>query len=302
MLSVTKFEYFMFAYEADQRWVFEQALNLTPEQKQEIAAFLINNSLPENKYYLYDFLFDNCTTRIRDLLEEKCSGQLVLPDKPLDKHPTFRNLLYPYLRTMPWSKLGIDLLLGSRTDRVATPREYLFLPEFLSEAIGGAVLNGQPAVAESRYLFRPVAQPPQRASFFTPAALFLVLLIIAGIATWAKLPLKGFDAAWFLLLGLFGLFLTFMWAGTDHYVTKANFNLLWAFPTHAVVAVAILRKRRPLWVRWYFAATLLACILLCILWPLLPQHLNSSLIFVTLLTGLRAFAAIRELKIMRQGL
>jgi hypothetical protein len=293
MLNVTKFENFLFAYEVEQRWVFEQALNLTPEQRQDIFAFLVNNSRHENKYYLYDFLFDNCTTRIRDLLETGCRGQLVLPDKPLDGRPTFRDLLYPHLRTMPWSKLGIDILLGSRTDRIAAPREYLFLPDFLSEAIAHAELNGQPAAAESRYLFRPDEQPQHSAPVFTPVVLFFALLIIVAAATFAKLPLKGFDAAWFLLLGLFGLFLVFMWTGTDHYVTKANFNLLWAFPAHAAAAVALLRKRRPRWIRWYFAATLLECLLLCIFWTLLPQHLNSSLIFVVLLTGLRAYAELR---------
>jgi hypothetical protein len=293
MLHVTKFENFLFAYEAEQRWVFEQTLNLTPAQQQEIFAFLINNSLPENKYYLYDFLFDNCTTRIRDLLETVCGGQWIWPDKPLDGRPAFRDLLHPYLHTMTWSKLGIDILLGSRTDRVATPREYLFLPDFLSEAAGNAVLHGQPAVAESRYLFRPGEQPPHSTPVFTPAILFLALLIIIAAATFAKLPLKGFDAAWFLLLGVFGLFLVFMWAGTDHYVTKSNFNLLWAFPAHVAAGIALFRKCRPRWIRWYFAATLLECVLLCIFWALLPQQLNSSLLFVTLLTGLRAMGELR---------
>ncbi|MDR3351234.1 MAG: DUF4105 domain-containing protein [Prevotellaceae bacterium] len=293
MLHVTKFANFLFAYEAEQRWVFEQELNFTPEQRQDVFAFLINNSLPENKYYLYDFLFDNCTTRIRDLLETACGEQLALPDKPLAPPPTFRALLHPYLHTAPWSQLGIDILLGSRTDRPASPREYLFLPDFLSEAVGSAQLNGQPAVAESRYLFRPDGQPPHNAPCCTPTVLFFALLVIVGIATLARLPMKGFDAAWFLLLGLFGLFLLFMWAGTEHYVTKANFNLLWAFPAHAAVAIALLRKRRPRWVKWYFAVTFPACILLCIFWTLVPQYLNSSLIFVTLLTGLRAFAELR---------
>ena len=291
MLNVTRFDHFLFAYEAEQRWVFEQQFNLTPEQKEQLFAFLVNNSLPENKYYLYDFLFDNCTTRIRDLLETEC--QITLPDKPLNHRPTFRALLYPHLTAMPWSKLGIDLLLGSRTDRVATPREYLFLPEFLMKALDNATVNGKPAVAGSHYLLPPDKQASYGAPFFTPAVLFIALLIAAGVATLLKLPLRGFDAAWFLLLGLFGLFLVFMWAGTDHYVTKANFNLLWAFPGHAVAAVALLRKRRPRWVRWYFAATLLLCALLCIFWTLLPQHLNSVLFFVVLLTGFRAFVELR---------
>jgi hypothetical protein len=289
MLHVTRFDYFLFAYEAEQRWVFEQVFDFTPEQQQRVFAFLANNSLPENKYYLYDFLFDNCTTRIRDLLETECRGELVFPAQPLDPPPAFRALLEPSLRTMPWSKLGIDILLGSRTDRTATPREYQFLPAFFSEAVGGAVLNGQPAVAESGYLFRPVLPPLHKTPWFTPATLFIALLLAVGIATWAKLPLRGFDAAWFMLLGVFGLFLVFMWAGTDHYVTKANFNLLWAFPAHVLAGAALCRKRRPRWVRVYFAATLVGCVLLCVCWALLPQHLNGSLFFVVLLTGLRSF-------------
>src|SRR5690606_22569898 len=69
-LSVSYFEDFVYNYKIEGRWVKEQVLNLSQDEKNQLFNFLNINAQPENKEYLYDFFFDNCSTKIRDVLEE----------------------------------------------------------------------------------------------------------------------------------------------------------------------------------------------------------------------------------------
>ena len=68
-LSVTSFQQFKRSYDATGRGISEQKLSLTPLQTAELYSFLIDNYKPSNRYYLYDFLQDNCATRIRDIFD-----------------------------------------------------------------------------------------------------------------------------------------------------------------------------------------------------------------------------------------
>ena len=130
-LSVEEFPSFMYGYELEGRGITEQILHFTCQQKEKVMELLRQNTLPQNRYYKYDFLFDNCTTRLRDLIASADSSVHFPP--VLQQPRTFRNLIHFYLdeNHKPWSKLGIDILLGARTDAVMTPWEVMFLPDFL---------------------------------------------------------------------------------------------------------------------------------------------------------------------------
>ncbi len=288
-LSVVNFGLFMFEYETSERWVVEQEFQLTHEEKEKVFAFLLHNRLPENCYYLYDFLFDNCTTRIRDLLENLFAEQLVFPNVPLEPAPSFRTMLHAYLTEMPWSELGIDIV-----DGLVAPRQYMFLPDYLLAATDGANIHGTALATPEAYLYVPET-PPARKAFFTPMVVFALLFIAVLIAYFAKLPLKWFDFSWFLILGGLGLLLVFMWVGTDHWVTKENFNLLWALPLHAFAVFFLFKKQRPQWLLWYFAVNTLLCVALLLCWQLLPQQLNNALIFVVALSGFRSYTLAKPL-------
>jgi hypothetical protein len=73
-----------------------------------------------------------------------------------------------------------------------------------------------------------------------------------------------------------------MWLGTDHSMCKNNFNLLWAFPPHFIMAFFVNSKKA--WVKKYFVLNSGLLILLLLSWFFLPQQLNTGLIpFVLLL-------------------
>src|SRR5690606_34037655 len=118
ILNVTTFDRFIRTYQIEGRWVKRQILNLTETEKQALFNFLENNALPENRDYKYDFFYDNCSTRIRDVLEYILGDKLHYPENPADSVQTFRNLIDLYLTDLKWSDLGIDLALGAPTDKV----------------------------------------------------------------------------------------------------------------------------------------------------------------------------------------
>lgn len=297
MLGVYNFSDFLEQYKEEKRWVYQQELNLTVAEQQNLFDFLVRNYQPENRYYLYDFLFDNCSSRIRDVLVKVLPNQITFPTYYLDitGEPTFRDLLHSYLNGSPWTKLGIDILLGKRVDRPATASEYMFLPDYLLEAFGRASINGEPLVIHSEYLYQNTEAPTSNKTLFVPLIVLITLLVLSIVAHAMKLPLKWFDVTIFFILGVLGLFLIFMWFGTDHYVTKYNLNLLWAVPTHCIVAFILLKKRLPRWTLWYFAANTLLCLILLVFWRSIPQQLNNALIPIVCIVGFRSYVYTKSL-------
>lgn len=287
-LSTEDFLPFIQAYQQDNRTIVEQVLNLTCSEKIKIVQLLQQNLQAENRYYKYDFLFDNCTTRIRDLLE-KAADSTVHYTKIVSPQTTFRDLLYVSLNhyDKQWSKLGIDLLLGAKTDAIMKAREVMFLPDYLMQAFDSATLGNKPVVAVKNNLY---SVKNYSASNFlsTPLFFFTLLLLLIVLISFSKNKtaqkiLHGFDGFVFFMTGLAGLTFLFMWFATDHQMYSNNYNLVWALPTHAVAAFFINSKKT--FIKKYFLLTAIINVLLLILWIFLPQQLNTSLIpFVLLLT------------------
>lgn len=284
---------FLEEYEYFKRGVTEQVLNLSCEQKGKLVAALFENAKEENKYYRYDFNYDNCTTRLRDMVE-KASGDMLDSKNILPKpKTTFRNLIHIYLDRggQQWSKLGIDMLLGKPMDKVVTNREAMFLPDYLMMAFDSSKLNDKPVVSEKKIILDHFDDYKTK-SFVTPLLVFGVLfLLITALSIFAgragRIFLKVFDVLFFAIVGLIGLLILFMWFGTDHAMCRENFNLLWALPTHFIVAFFLFSKRS--WVNSYFRFIFFYTIALLLAWFFLPQQFNTALLPVVGIILLRSF-------------
>ncbi len=282
-VSIVKFEDFKYLYQSTNRGITEQVLNLTAAEKINVRHFLITNLKEENKYYKYDFFFDNCTTRLRDIIKKNHDSSFTIkPVMPVGT--TFRQAIYQYLEKgkQPWSKLGIDILLGQPCDGVMTAEQMQFLPDNLMISLDSA---NHPLLLSEENLY-PINENTDKGSFFTPFIIFLILLIaVAGISIiknkYVQLFLQGFDGILFFTTGLLGIILIFMWTSTDHSMTKNNFNLLWAWPTHFIISFFINSKKR--WVKKYFAFTAAALVIVLLAWFFLPQYMNTGLIPIVLL-------------------
>lgn len=278
-VSTESVDDFLYQYQYEQRSVTEQLLALSCEQKQQLYAALQENVKEENKYYKYDFVYDNCTTRLRDLIFKYTGTGTVTNNIRPYEGVSFRDLIHEYLNKSHqyWSKLGIDIVLGSPLDKKITNTEAQFLPDYFLKGLDSTSVNGQKLVDE-KMLILPAEPLVNNKPFFTPFVVFSILFLVIAALSFIRIAqpaLAVFDSFLFFVCGLLGLFLLFMWFGTDHLTTKNNFNLLWAFPGHIVAALALFKKRK--WLRKYFIANNIVLILFIAFWKALPQEINTDL-------------------------
>jgi Domain of unknown function (DUF4105) len=236
-VSQVSYPDFIFEYQYFKRGVVEQVLHLSPIKKKKIQSFLFENIREENRYYKYDFLYDNCTTRLRDIIFQKEENSIVEVPMIVESGQTFRDHLHYYLNRaeMKWTALGIDLLLGIGADMPMDNMESMFLPDFLMKGISSATVDNVKLESDKIIQVNDLQSIPLQSSFFvTP------LFIISLLSFLLLIPSFGFiknttlgslaDRILFISTGLLGIFLLFMWLGTDHESFSKNINLIWAFP------------------------------------------------------------------------
>ena len=287
----------LYAYRYYRRPIIEQTLNLDATQRQALFDFLRWNARPENHTYRYDFLFDNCSTRIRDAFEDTLGPDVRFAPQP-DPNQPFRALLEePYLHGQPFLDLGFDLLLGVPTDRIATPREATFLPLYLMASFDHATITTdgktRSLVARKDTVFWVEGRDTFEVTTPLPALLgWLVLLL--GLAAIGldyqkrRLTRHLFDVVLFAAVGVAGLLMAFMWFVSEHYVTNYNLNLLWAWPTHLALAFTLARRWHRRWVRGYLVATAAVALIALVGWAFWPQPLHPAVLPVVLLLALRS--------------
>lgn len=295
-LSVSPFPSTVEYYRERRRPMFEQTLNLSPPQKQKLFEFLTENAREENRYYHYDFLFDNCSTRIRDALESSL-GEDVEFTTGTASNLTFRELIHLYVDHRSFIHFGIDLLLGKKIDHIATSREEMFLPDYLMKGFNNATvkINGeiQPLVDNTSQVLQIKyyeTEPGYPWAVLLSWGLLLGGIVITirnfktgqGITTWFDIPL-------FTLIGLIGLLILFLWFFSLHDVTDYNLNLLWAWPVHVFLAPLLYKRVAQVGiVSGYLIISALCCIIILAGWYVWPQNLHAAVIPLLLLLSIRS--------------
>ena len=294
-VNVEQFGDFNYSYVAENRGITEQVLNFTAAEKITIHRALIENIKEENKFYMYDFFYDNCTTRLRDIIVKYHHPSPVLP-AVMPTTYTFRNAIHQYLDNNHkyWSKFGIDILLGAPTDAVMTNAQQQFLPENLMKALDST--KNTDIVSSSKNLY-VLGETNSKPSLFTPLVLFSSLLLSFILLSFLKTNvaqniLRKLDAFLFFAIGLLGVVLVFMWVGTNHIMTKNNYNLLWAWPMHIVYAFVIYKNSKR--VKAYSMLVTVFLILLLCCWFFVAQKMNNALLPLIVLMIWRAGASINK--------
>lgn len=298
MLGVFNYRHFRDAYVAENRYIHEQILNLRSDEKQKLFDFLEWNSRPENRKYLYDYFYDNCATKIPEVMLKVFGDSVVFDGSYITTDYSIRDLTDLYLQEQPWGDLGIDVGLGLPTDKIATPYEYMFLPDYVESGFAHASIlhNGtrEPLVKRTNVVYESVPEE-NAAGIFRPVivfSLFLLLIIFISYRDLRRKKLTAYvDAVLFTILGVLGVCLLLLWTATSHQAAAMNFNLLWALPTH-LIGVAALR-RRPKWLKKYFLVVTILTALLLLLWAAIPQNLNDGLIPLVIAAGLRSYTQYR---------
>jgi hypothetical protein len=295
MLGVYPYESFLREYESEKRWVISQKINLSDKEKQELFNLISLNLRPENIKYRYDFFYDNCSTRIRDLLEKACGGNLIYPDDEIKKNlPSFRELISDYQKGYPWMKFGIDLLLGASVDKKATLRDRMFLPIDLQTGLSSLSVRRDmkmiPLLQNSDVVLK-FSQPELKEGFFRSPLFALCLLLIIAIIISAvlreKLPARVIDIFVFSVFSILAVMMAFFNFFSEHQQLSWNLNIIWLNPFILVcLSLLILNKSNVTWFRLVFWLAVIFLIIVAIL----PQKFNNAVFPLTALLILRSSA------------
>ncbi|WP_418511933.1 DUF4105 domain-containing protein [Corallibacter sp.] len=266
LIGLDYYEAFFNAYVRQNRTVKEQILNISPTEKQKLFDFLVNNYKPENRAYLYDFFYDNCATKIKDVLQETLNNTVVFHTPENYKEKSFRTLIQDNLNYNSWGSLGIDIALGSVIDKTATPEEHMFLPENIFTFFNDAEIHNKNLVKEVKILYKKQESKNSTNLFTSP--LFILGLISLGIIFITYRDYKNKTrAAWldntlFALTSIIGVLLLLLWFATDHTATAQNYNLLWAFPLNILL---LFQLQKPLIKSWSIKFIKFLVIMLCLM-------------------------------------
>lgn len=243
--------------------VTEQVLNLTAEEKQAVYEALSRNLQPENRTYRYNFFYDNCSTRPRDVVESCIRG--VVEYSPREGYsPSFRDMVHSCARNHPWAAFGNDMLLGVRADWQTTQREQEFLPaNLLYDFDRARIKTGdevRPLVKERRLAVKPGVQLIERDFPLSPSQCAYILLgislLILALEWKRKKTYKYWDALLMLLQGATGVLL-FLMLFSQHPTTSTNLQILLLNPLPLFFIPAVLRRRHTRWWRMLLVMTVL---------------------------------------------
>ncbi len=290
-LSKSSYKGLVRAYQHEGRGIYEQEFLLNTADKQALFDRLHKNYQPENREYLYDFFYDNCATRIRDILQDQLGDQLVLAQAKADRR--FRSYLDEYLAPSPWIDLGIDIILGLEADRKADIAAQMFLPDYLADNLSQAQYKGAPLLGEKQWLLDP--QQPQEDSnawgpFMVMTLIFFGILGVSWLSKKRTLLINVLDTSLFSILSLAALLVAFLWWGTDHIATQYNLSLFWANPLYHLWIFVGWKVQTPAkWVKGLAWILLGSNLIALLMFVLAIQLYNIALLPVVLAIILRLY-------------
>jgi len=292
MVSEEKTSSFLKSYLYEQRYVVSQKINLDSKETRKLVELINENMKPENIKYRYDFFYDDCSTRIRDLLEKSIGEILKYPtSEPKDK-TTFRDMVGKYQAPYAWLKFGVDLIMGSTADKKASLRDRMFLPIDMKEGLSKAVVHRSGKMI-------PLLQNPQvMVDFGTPSGktnfflappfvftlLIIVVMIFGGLIKNRKI-IRIIDILIYTVFSVLSILMIFFNFFTNHGQMKWNLNILWLNPfIIACLAALILNKEGRIWFKivFFLSAAFL------ILQYVLPQNFEIAFSLLTIILLIRS--------------
>lgn len=249
-LGITPFEPFAAYYRRWGAMVTEQVLNLTSAEKSRLQKLLADNYLPENRVYRYNYFYDNCSTRPRDIIERCLDGKVEYKQRQ-DYELTFRQMIHEKTKHHEWATEGNDLLLGLRADLKTSRQEQEFLPENLLYDFDRAQIRGndgavRPLVVNRRMAVQPGVQVIERDFVMSPievgVALLIVSLLVFAVEWRRRHIFIIWDVVLMALTGLAGCVL-FVMLFSQHPCTTTNLQVLLLNPLHLFFIPSVVRRR-----------------------------------------------------------
>ncbi len=269
-MDIEDFEAFRIYYATRGAGVKQQTLNLTKEEKKAIIDAIIKNYEPQNRVYRYNYFYDNCTTRARDILLDNIKGTIRYQTRNKNSE-SYREMIHDYNEQQRWARFGNDLLLGIKADFPTNHEQQQFLPDNLRKDFDNAVVidkNGQKRalVSNSSWVGLPGTQAEWSGFPLSPttcAIIFFVIVVAVSIYERCKTKMFwGMDIFLMLLTGLCGLILLAM-VFSQHPTVRVNLQILLLNPISLIFLYPTVKcLRRNIIHRWLMAWMILIVLFL----------------------------------------
>lgn len=283
-LGVTPYSYFEGSYAMRGSSVYQQTLNLTMAEKQKLRRLLEENYQPENRVYRYNFFYDNCTTRARDIIEECIEGKVVYPDGK--EGLSFRDIVHQYTKGHEWDELGIDMCLGSEADEPVDARKQMFAPFYMLEAAGKATIvagdSVRPFVLQEKKVVDVEPEGGEGGFPLSPLVCVFVLMGAVCLVGWIQLKVKKVIWIWDLFLfgvqGLAGCVIAFLVCFSTHPTVGSNWLILLLNPIPLiylpVMVYRAIKGKKDL----YHLINIVYLTLFIMIMPFVQQKFNATVL------------------------
>lgn len=289
-IGVVSFERFAEEYKERGSSVYQQTLNMTAQEKMRLWVFLMENLRPENRVYRYNFLYDNCTTRARDVIENAIIGKVVY--NSTDTIRTYRQILHEYTTDYAWTELGNDICLGADADVEITERQEMFAPFYLLRYAGTAVIQdssgrSRPLVLSTKEVVKKIEVMHDGSNYPSPVFVATFLLVLVFLLTVLEYKYKKcfwwLDAIFMTLTGVIGLAVTFLFFFSVHPTVGSNWQI-WVFnPLPLLVMPWVIRcaiKRKK---TYYHAFNTIVLIFFILFSTVIPQDFSAVVVPLALI-------------------
>lgn len=286
MLGLVEYEYFIQEYAMRGSGVVEQVLALDSLQQKRLLNLLLENYRPKNRIYRYNYFYNNCTTKARDIIENALADVGEVEYFVCDGDDTFRDVVHRFTAVSPWYSFGIDLLLGCEADVAQGARTMQFIPSTLMHDFSTAAIllagdSVKPLVVQTNNLLEPVNENVGGAIFFTPNLFFASLLVLIIAMTYIEYRKRKLfwlvDAVLLFIQGVAGLLIAFMVLFSVHPTVGSNLLVLLFNPLPLLLLPIFIyniikgRKQNIMWMQTIMVAQFL------ILSPFIPQYIPVAI-------------------------
>ena len=292
MLAYTTYDRFLDEYIYSNREVISQRVNLDRQEINTMLMLIQENLKPENVKYRYDFFYDDCSTRVRDLLENAVGDNLLYPPEDIRNQTTFAKEIERFSIRSPWLDFGIDMLMGREGRKRTTLRDRMFLPDELSKGLSQLVIRRDglmvPLLANPVTVVESTAVWQKTNVMLTPISVFsflLIIVLILGATLKSKLANNIMDIIIFFLFSVLAVMIFFFNFFTDHIQMRGNMHILWLSPFVITSLIALILDKEFL---WSFRTVFVFTIIFTALAIILPKLINPAFIPLSLILAVRS--------------
>lgn len=219
--------------EREERTVTVLSLDIDNAAKSALIDFVNYNVTPPNNVYLYDYYFDNCATRIRDIVNSAEDDGFRQWAEGISTGYTLRQLSTLYMKRSSPVAFTLNVLQGPSIDNVANLYEACFLPDILMKALeawydkdGTVVYQGSEADVGNMHL-----------AFSSLVAGLVVAIIMYTLSRSSKRAYGVVSFFIHLYFTFLSSILLFMMTCTNHTVTWGNENIVFFNPLFIIPLV-----------------------------------------------------------------